>query len=145
MNITAVRIKKVDLKDDKLKAYCAVTIDGEFVVTDIKVIEGTQGLFIAMPSRRITDKCQKCAGKNHLRAKFCNECSARLNPDRAMRDESGRVRVHADIAHPINAASRETIERRILESFTQEVERSKQPGYKPVEIFEGEDYESDGV
>lgn len=51
MNITDVRVRKV-AKEGKMKAVVSVTLDDEFVVHDIKVIEGDKGLFIAMPSRK---------------------------------------------------------------------------------------------
>lgn len=51
MNITDVRIRKVE-KEGKMKAVVSITIDNEFAVHDIKIIEGEKGLFIAMPSRR---------------------------------------------------------------------------------------------
>ena len=54
MNITDVRFRKIS-KEGKMKAVVSVTIDDEFVVHDIKVIEGDKGLFIAMPSRRSSD------------------------------------------------------------------------------------------
>ena len=54
MNITDVRVRKIS-KEGKMKAVVSVTIDDEFVVHDIKVIEGDKGLFIAMPSRRSSD------------------------------------------------------------------------------------------
>ena len=54
MNITDVRIRRV-AKEGKMKAVVSITIDEEFVVHDIKVIEGKKGLFIAMPSRKATD------------------------------------------------------------------------------------------
>ena len=54
MNITDVRVRKVS-KEGKMKAVVSITIDEEFVVHDIKVIEGEKGLFIAMPSRKATD------------------------------------------------------------------------------------------
>ena len=54
MNITDVRVRKIS-KEGKMKAVVSVTIDEEFVVHDIKVIEGDKGLFIAMPSRRSSD------------------------------------------------------------------------------------------
>ena len=54
MQITDVRIRKVE-KEGKMKAVVAITIDEEFVVHDIKVIEGDKGLFIAMPSRKAAD------------------------------------------------------------------------------------------
>ena len=54
MNITDVRVRRID-KEGKLKAVISITIDDEFVVHDIKVIEGEKGLFIAMPSRMAAD------------------------------------------------------------------------------------------
>ena len=80
MNITDVRVRKV-AKEGKMKAVVSITIDDEFVVHDIKVIEGEKGLFIAMPSRKATD---------------------------------GEYR---DIAHPINSATRDSIQTIILDKF----------------------------
>ncbi len=54
MQITDVRVRKV-AKEGKLKAVVSITMDEEFVVHDIKVIEGEKGLFIAMPSKKATD------------------------------------------------------------------------------------------
>lgn len=54
MQITDVRIRKVE-KEGKMKAVVSITIENEFVVHDIKVIEGDKGLFIAMPSRKASD------------------------------------------------------------------------------------------
>ena len=61
MQITDVRIRKVE-KEGKMKAVVSITIDEEFVVHDIKVIEGDKGLFIAMPSRKAADgECRDIA------------------------------------------------------------------------------------
>ena len=54
MQITDVRIRKVN-KEGKMKAVVSITLDNEFVVHDIKIIEGEKGMFIAMPSRRKND------------------------------------------------------------------------------------------
>ena len=54
MKITDVRVRKV-AKEGNMKAVVSITIDEEFVVHDIKVIEGEKGLFIAMPSRKASD------------------------------------------------------------------------------------------
>ena len=54
MNITDVRVRKMT-KEGKMKAVVSITIDDEFVVHDIKVVEGDKGLFIAMPSRKAAD------------------------------------------------------------------------------------------
>ncbi|MCH5274634.1 MAG: septation regulator SpoVG [Lachnospiraceae bacterium] len=54
MQITDVRVRRIT-KEGKMKAIVSITIDDEFVVHDIKVIEGEKGLFIAMPSKKATD------------------------------------------------------------------------------------------
>ncbi|NLL76284.1 MAG: septation regulator SpoVG [Clostridiales bacterium] len=54
MEITDVRVRKIT-KEGKMKAIVSITLDEEFVVHDIKVIEGEKGLFIAMPSKKATD------------------------------------------------------------------------------------------
>lgn len=52
MNITEIRVRLVKKEDSKLKAVASITIDECFVIHDIKVIQGTEGLFISMPSRK---------------------------------------------------------------------------------------------
>lgn len=54
MQITDIRIRSVE-KEGKMKAVVSITIDDEFVVHDIKIIEGEKGIFIAMPSRKAAD------------------------------------------------------------------------------------------
>ena len=118
------------------------------------MIEGNDGLFLAMPSRKLTDHCPAC-GENHLRARYCNGCGSRLDEDRYLRyrdgntpgnaqgnaasnahcrgngSGGGRIKLHADVAHPINADTRQEVEREVLRAYWREVERSKQPGYVP--------------
>lgn len=144
MEISEVRVKLIANKDDRLKGFCSITLDNAFVVRDIKVIEGTSGLFVAMPSRKMSDHCGQCGGKNHLRAKFCNNCGASLPENRAKPDAKGRMKLHADIAHPINSECRKMIQERVVKDFEEEIERSKQPDYKPVEL-DVDDYEVPGA
>ena len=80
MQITDFRVRKIT-KEGKMKAVVSITLDDEFVVHDIKVIEGEKGLFIAMPSKKAAD---------------------------------GEYR---DIAHPINSATRDSIQQIILEKY----------------------------
>jgi len=138
MEISEVRVKLINNKDDRLKAFCSMTIDNEFVIRDIKVIEGTNGYFVAMPSRKMSDHCEKCGSKNHLRARYCNNCGAALPEDRARKDLKGRMKLHADIAHPINAECRQKIQKVVTAAYEQELEQSKKPGYKPVEMDDGD-------
>ena len=80
MQITDVRVRKV-AKEGKMKAIVSITIDDEFVIHDIKVIDGEKGLFIAMPSKKSQD---------------------------------GEYR---DTAHPIKSATRDRIQKQILEAY----------------------------
>ena len=141
MVITEVRIKLMEDNHDneRLQAFCSVTFDNAFVVRDLKIIEGTKGSFVAMPSRKLTDRCPHCGCKNHLRSRFCNQCGVKLDEDRATRDSEGRAKLHADIAHPINSACREVIQTAVVKAYQEEKVRSKQPGY----ACRYDDYDSD--
>lgn len=129
MEITEVRIKLMEEPGERLKAFCSITFDNCFVVRDLKIIEGTNGPFVAMPSRKLTSHCPRCRSKNHLRAQHCNQCGSALSSDRLPVDNDGRAKLYADIAHPINSACREMIQNRVIEEFEQEIERSQQPDY----------------
>lgn len=129
MRITEVRIKLTEETDDRLQAFCSVTFDDWFVVRDLKIIEGTNGPFVAMPSRKLTAHCPRCGAKNHLRALYCNQCGGKQDADRAVRDNEGRAKLYADIAHPINSECREMIQTRVVADYRKERELSRQPGY----------------
>jgi stage V sporulation protein G len=120
MKVTNVTVKVSPPGGDRLKAFCTMTLDSEFVVRDLKIIEGTNGLFVAMPSRKLTDHCPKCGGKNHLRAKHCNDCGARL-PEKRVSDEDAQGKLHADIAHPINSDCRARLQEVILQAYREEL------------------------
>ncbi|MFA5287495.1 MAG: septation protein SpoVG family protein [Candidatus Omnitrophota bacterium] len=142
MEITEVRIALKDSLDKKLKAYATVTFDNVFVVRNIKVIEGTSSLFIAMPSRRVKQPCPKCGFKNELRSKYCNQCAGLL-PQIIKTESSGVVNSasatghrrtgandlwspqseHKDIAHPITQSFREYLQKSVLDAY--ELERAK--------------------
>ena len=140
MNITEIRIKLLLSQRDKLRGFASITVDDRLVIRDIKVIEGGRGLFVAMPSRKLCDRCPACAAKNHIRARYCNDCGARLAEDRGQLDEPGRPRLYADIAHPINQDAREFVQSAVLRAFEEEVERSKQEGYV-AKSFDDLDYD----
>ncbi|MAT14979.1 MAG: stage V sporulation protein G [Planctomyces sp.] len=129
MDITEVRIKLMDDPHDRLQAFCSITLDGMFVIRDLKIIQGAKGSFVAMPSRKLTDRCPRCYSKNHLRAQFCNQCGVKLDEDRATKDTDGRAKLYADIAHPINSACREHIQTVVIENYESEKIRAQEPGY----------------
>lgn len=128
----------------RLRAFCSLTFDDTFVIRDVKLIEGDDGLFLAMPSRKLADHCPACHEKNHLRARYCNGCGRSLDPDRHRRSRGAatfaRVKLHADIAHPINAATRKHIEHEVFAAYARELDRSQMPGYVAPDL-DAEDFD----
>jgi stage V sporulation protein G len=131
VDVTEVRVKLASSRSEKLKAFATITLDDCFVVRDIKIISGTRGLFVAMPSRRLNARCPRCHCKNHLRAKYCSECGKKLSQAGNQLDDRGCAKLYADTAHPVNQACRSILQKAILEAYERELERSKQAGYRP--------------
>ena len=144
VNITEVRVKLTDAKKNRLQAFCSITIDDDFVVRDLKVIEGHKGAFVAMPSRKLTDRCPKCGGKNHLMSQYCNDRGTKLNEKRASRG-AGRLKLHADTAHPINSSCRELIQEKVLTAYKEEEKKNKKPDYKPAKYEDMDDVDFDDI
>jgi stage V sporulation protein G len=125
VKITEVRIfQKAEDADKKLRAFATVTLDSCFVVRDIKIIEGSKGLFVAMPSRRSTEACPRCRHRNVVHSRFCNQCGSPLNPiqktEPEKMDELARQNEHRDIAHPITVECREYLQSAVLETYEKE-------------------------
>lgn len=121
MKVTEVRIKSSDdnpNNNERLQAFCSITFDDKFVIRDLKIIEGEKGIFVAFPSRKLTDRCHHCGTKNHLRARYCNHCGTQLDEHRATRGVEGHAKLHADLAHPVNAKTRLEIERAVLAEYS---------------------------
>ncbi len=129
MDITEVRIKLMADPHERLLAFCSITFDNSFVIRDLKIIQGTKGAFVAMPSRKLTDRCPQCNTKNHLRSLYCNQCGVQLHDDRALKGDDGRAKLYADIAHPINSPCREMIQTRVIEAYGEEQIHAERPGY----------------
>lgn len=129
MEITEIRIKLMEDSEDRLRAFCSITIDNCFVVRDLKIIDGSSGPFVAMPSRKLTGHCHRCNHKNHLRAGYCNHCGAKLHSDGDGAYDSPQ-KLYADVAHPINSDCREQIQSAVIKEFESELNRYNLPGYR---------------
>ena len=134
--ITDVAIQLAPGGQDRLRGFCCITFEGGFVVRDIKIISGPHGVFIAMPSRKIMAACPQCRTKNHLQARFCNTCGTALS---ALSPTGERIKLHCDIAHPINVECRQYVEHEILTAYNAETHRAQQPGYVSRQIGDGGD------
>ena len=128
MEITEVRVKLVEDTDDRLQAFCSITFDNSFVIRDLKIIEGTNGPFVAMPSRKMTAHCSRCHCKNHTRAAYCNQCGNKIRHRASDENQDSRSKLYADIAHPINSQCREMIQTSVLVEYEAELARSREPG-----------------
>lgn len=129
MEVTEVRVflRNKD-SNKKLKAYVTVTFENCFVVRDVKVIEGSKGLFVAMPSAKMKTTCPACGHRNVVRSKYCNQCSANIENHQikpAATPEEARQTEHKDIAHPITPECREYIQQKVLEAY--DIEAAKDP------------------
>lgn len=124
MEITEVRVSVRDGGNKKLKAYATVTFDDCFVVRNIKVIEGTNGLFVAMPARKMKQFCTKCGKRVEVGCKFCSICGVSLSLP-AMDEERRDTQGHQDIAHPINQQFRDYMQKKVLDSYYAEREVSE--------------------
>lgn len=143
MRITDVRVRLVQgASRSRLLGFCTITMDSEFVVRDLKIIEGVNGPFVAMPNRKLMDRCPSCGARNSLRARYCNDCGGRLSDDRVQRDGHGRNVAHADVAHPITPACRKYLEEKVIEAYRKELELAKDPNYKPT-ILSADDDDGD--
>ncbi len=121
MEITDVRVRLVEGAKQKVKAFCTVTLDNCFVVKDIKVIEGDDAEFIAMPSRKLSEKCSRCGRKNPIGSSFCSSCGVKVSESRKASLEGS---LYSDIAHPINAECRAAMQNKILNAYKDALEKS---------------------
>lgn len=121
MRITEVRIFSSEGKDGKLKAFATMTFDDWFVVRNVKIIQGNNGLFVAMPSRKAMDSCPKCRFKNARGSRFCNHCGERIEQGQSTEESEERQGSHMDIAHPITQECRVYIQEKILEAYDREM------------------------
>lgn len=129
MEITEVRIKLMDGVQDRLLGFCSITFDRSFVVRDLKIIKGSRGAFVAMPSRKLTDRCRNCHHKNPLRSVYCSQCGQKLPQNRSGKNSDGKSKLYADIAHPINSECRDLIQQKVMAAYDEELLLAQQPGY----------------
>ena len=132
MEITEVRVALRESSEKRLKAYVTLTFDHCFVVRNIKIIEGKNGLFVAMPSHKPKVACGRCHFKNELGGRFCSQCGSSLSRPmdqagglglRAGEGEALESQAHRDIAHPITVEFRQYLQQKVLEAY--EAERTK--------------------
>jgi len=117
MEITEVRISVRDNEGKRLKAYATVTFDNSFVVRNIKIVEGNNGLFVAMPARKARQFCSRCGKKVDVGSRYCNHCGGNMPPPPQENIDSARQSAHQDLAHPINQQFRDYLQSKVLDAY----------------------------
>lgn len=120
-----------DGPSSRLLAYCSVVFDNSLVVHDIKIINGSRGLMITMPSRKLVDSCPRCRARNHLRSRYCNWCGLKHDPDRTRpnqtaEEEGKRVQYYIDTTHPISSSFRAVIEQAVYAAYEEHLVKKAQ-------------------
>ena len=116
MEITEVRVSLGENEGKRLKAYATVTFDNSFVVRNIKVVEGNNGLFVAMPAKKLKQFCSRCGKKVDTGSKYCNHCGVQL-PASPKGTNVDRQATHQDLAHPINQQFRDYLQSKVLDAY----------------------------
>lgn len=145
MNITDIRLDVIDNPSGKLRAFCSLTLNDEFVVKNFKIIEGNHGLFVAMPSRKLTKPCYRCDNRAFRSANYCDRCGKEFD-DRSGNSHHDTGETHSDIAFPIQDDFREELEDRLIDAYKKRmkggsgvnVEHSKDENYDLLDFdYEG--------
>ena len=133
MEITDVQVAVYGRTGQRLKAYATVTFDHCFVVRNLKIIEGKQGLFVAMPSQKPKVACGRCRVKHDVGAHFCAQCGQAIEPlivaPPAAATEAGSGSAadplaHRDIAHPITVQFRQYLQQKVIGAYEGELAKS---------------------
>jgi stage V sporulation protein G len=157
MEITEVRISLREHEGRRLKAYATVTFDNSFVVRNIKIIQGNNSLFVAMPARKIKQFCPRCGKKVEMGSKYCSNCGAQIPPPKE--EVQNRQSIHQDLAHPINQQFRDYLQSKVLDAYYQkknsesegqpeQTDQGKDQGFeesKPKESFEQQEPEESSI
>ena len=114
---------------ERLHAFCSITLDGCFVIRDLKIIKARGAR--SWRCRAASSLIAVCDAGQKLPARPSSAASAacKLPDHRAAKGQDGRSKLYADIAHPINSQCREMIQERVLQAFSQEQVLAQQPGY----------------
>ena len=124
MEITHVEIVLPWSAPPNFLAYCSVELDGCLVVHGLRLIGGGAGRFVAMPSKKMTDRCPGCAAQNAFDARYCDQCG-RERPDRPAEGDGPKGKGYRDIAHPITSAFREQLNAAVCKAYEDALARMK--------------------
>ena len=126
LEITDVRVSI--RRDKRLRGFASITFDNCFVVRGLKIIEGRNGLFVAMPNRKLKQRCPECGFSNSVGNRYCGGCGVSLSELNKESKSKDKRLTHKDIAHPIDSETRSMIEEAVLQEY--ELSLSNYDGYE---------------
>lgn len=131
MEITETRVSPVEKTTGRLKGFASITFDNVFVVRGIRIIEGEEGLFIAMPNRKTERRCPACSAWNVFHAHYCNRCGKEVSesPSPVLEEDKkeDNAKNYHDIAHPVSNEFREYIQNQVLEAYSTQLKLKQAP------------------
>lgn len=107
MNITRIEVV-LSKRGERLLGFSTITLDGSFVIKDIRIIQGNGKIIIAMPDKQRATTCEHCDFKIRQRDNYCPRCGNKLSPIDVE---------YVDICHPIDSVCRAYIDTAILEQY----------------------------
>lgn len=120
MRVTDVQVT-LNQSGNRLLAFCKLVV-GDFVIHDVKVIDGVHGIFVAMPQKEKCDECPRCGKRNGLSVEYCPRCG---KPRERKWHALERNEIWLDLVHPINQAMRDEVTRAVLDEYHRELERTR--------------------
>jgi DNA-binding cell septation regulator SpoVG len=110
VEVTEVRLRKVE-NSGRLLAVGSITLDGVFVIHEVRVVDTDRGKLVAMPNRLYFDNCVKCSERYGVSDAYCRRCGAELGDPTERMTRRG---LHQDVCHPTVKSLRDEIDQAVL-------------------------------
>jgi DNA-binding cell septation regulator SpoVG len=124
MQLTDVHVRVLESGNSKLCGLASITLDGQLVIHDIKILRARDGLILAMPNRPRDSRCHSCGARTPLTACYCAQCGGRQPTSFELPGPEKTKSVYRDVAHPITRACRAMLEEQVFAAYRNEELRS---------------------
>ena len=122
VNITEVKVFFKNNQKAKLKAYVSIVFEDALVIRNLKVIDGSYGLFVVMPSHKTTEACPQCRNKNAVSSRYCSFCGKALLSGQLKKNKKASHE-HKEIVSPVADELRTYIQSTVLDVYAEELSK----------------------